>query len=119
MADGKRRRAANLAILAALVVCAIAIAYLSLRPPAETPGIAGSDKLGHLIAYASLGAFALLVAGPARWLPVFLAATLYGAGLEVMQGAMAHGREASLLDGIANAVGAGLGIAAVAFWQRR
>lgn len=100
-----RRWAARLAGLA----CAIAIVFLSLLPPDAATAAAGHDKLKHALAYASLALFGSLAFDRPAILRVVLAATGFGLLLELAQGLMPFGREASWADGLANAAGAGLG----------
>ena len=100
------RRSRGLA-RAGLPLLLVVVSWGSLRPAPEMMGVAGADKLLHLLAYG-------LIAGVARWAglrgvwAVALAA-LWGAGLELGQGWMPTGRDASLADAAANLVGALLG----------
>lgn len=87
----------------------IAIAVLSLLPPGDLPPVEGSDKLKHFIAYGSLGAAMAIAAGPGRALRAFLITIGYGALMEVAQALAPTGREFSLLDEVANMLGAGAG----------
>lgn len=72
-----------------------------------------ADKIGHFLAYASLGAVAALgrldLAGRAAFTVAALA--FYGLALEGAQGLMGH-RDADLLDALANTAGAAAGMAA-------
>jgi VanZ family protein len=87
----------------------IAIAFLSVMPPGDLPPVEGSDKLKHFIAYGSLGGAVAIAAGPGRALRAFLIAIGYGALMEVAQALAPTGREFSILDEVANILGAGLG----------
>ena len=87
----------------------IAIAILSLLPSGDLPPVDGSDKLKHFIAYGSLGGAMAIAAGPGRALRTFLITVGYGALMEVAQALAPTGREFSLLDEVANMLGAGLG----------
>ena len=78
-----------------------------------------SDKVGHFIAYGTLGASAYLTQIAffgRRWL-IALGLCVYGAMLEGVQGQLAA-RSAELADGLANAGGAVIGFAAMAFVVR-
>ena len=87
----------------------IAIAVLSLLPSGDLPPVDGSDKLKHFIAYGSLGGAMAIAAGPGRALRAFLITIGYGALMEVAQALAPTGREFSILDEVANMLGAGLG----------
>ena len=84
----------------------LAIAVLSVMPPGDLPPVEGSDKLKHFIAYGSLGGAIAIAAGPGR---AFLITIGYGALMEVAQALAPTGREYSILDEVANMLGAGLG----------
>lgn len=87
----------------------VLIAVLSLLPAADLPGIEGSDKVKHFIAYAGLAGPLAIWAGPGRALRVFLVAALFGLAMECAQYLAPTGRDFSLLDEGANICGAGLG----------
>lgn len=108
------RRIAGLAAIALMLV----IAVLSLLPVADLPPVGGSDKLKHFIAYAALGGAITVWAGPGRALRAFLIAVSYGALIEIAQVLAPTGREFSLLDEGANALGAGLASLLVLFVRR-
>jgi VanZ family protein len=107
------RRAA--VIIAALL--AAAIAYFSLVPPGEAPAPQISDKFRHFAAYAGLALPVSIWLGPGRLAAGILTAS-YGAGLEIAQGLAGTGREASLADAAANALGAGAGFLLIWFIAR-
>ncbi|MCA8901027.1 MAG: VanZ family protein [Hyphomonas sp.] len=94
-------------VLALLVMGAIAV--LSLLPPGDLPPVEGSDKVKHFIAYAVLAAPMTIWAGPGRTLRAVILTLGFGALMEVAQALSPTGREASLLDELANALGAALG----------
>lgn len=96
------------AAIGSLCVAAV-IAYLSLMPVTESPTPHMWDKLGHFAAYAGLAAPLTLAMHPRRWLAAAAVATVYGIGLEVAQALGDAGREASVLDAVANLLGALLG----------
>ena len=99
----------KLALWAAIIVF-FAIAFLSLTPSYELPGPRLSDKIHHLIAYGVLAATAIVGRHRRSVLTVLAAVIAYGFLLEALQGLMGLGRSASWLDGIANMVGALLGV---------
>lgn len=101
-----RRIRAGAALIAALI-----IAFASLKPPSGGAGLPHLDKLQHLLAYGVLSALTALSLPRVPAGPV-LALILYGAFLEVLQGMMPLGREASFADALANTVGvlAGAGL---------
>jgi VanZ family protein len=99
------------------------IAVVLLLPPGLVPGLgaaseSGLDKLGHAVLFLVLG---LLALGPVRarfrrpLLVALVAGLLYGAALEVVQGAFGW-REAELADVVADGVGTAAGV--VAAWWR-
>ncbi|PKP82232.1 MAG: hypothetical protein CVT79_08060 [Alphaproteobacteria bacterium HGW-Alphaproteobacteria-18] len=104
----------RLAAAAALCV-AVIIAYLSLMPVTASSTPQMWDKFGHFAAYAGLAAPLTLAMHPRRWLAAAAVATIYGIGLEVAQALGDAGREASVLDAIANLLGALLGAALIRF----
>lgn len=101
-----RRIRAGAALIAALM-----IAFASLKPPSGGAGLPHLDKFQHLLAYGVLSALTALSLPRVPAGPV-LALILYGAFLEVLQGMMPLGREASFTDALANTVGvlAGAGL---------
>ena len=110
----RMRRIAGILAIALM----IAIAVLSLLPPADLPPVEGSDKLKHFLAYGSLGGAMAIAAGPGKALRAFLITIGYGALMEVAQALAPTGREFSILDEVANALGAGLGTAAALVLRR-
>lgn len=103
--------------LAVTVVLAALIGYLTLAP-IQNPGVPGTDKSHHFIAFAAL-ACPLSLARPriAPW--AILAAAAYGGAIELIQPLV--GRDKELLDFISDAVGAVLGgaIGVGLAWLRR
>lgn len=104
----------RLAAFAALMV-AIVIAYLSLMPVDEGPAPVFTDKVNHFLAYAALAAPLTLALHPKRWLSAVIVATVYGIGLEFAQAMGDAGREGSVLDAVANLLGALAGAALIRF----
>ena len=100
----------SLLILAACAV-AFVIAYLSLIPSQYVPGLQMSDKIKHFLAYGTLAMLVSLALGRDRTIVAFMLCVFYGVGLEIAQHTATTGRDASLLDAVANTLGAGLGVA--------
>lgn len=103
------RRAA--AVLAALI--AVIVGYFSLVPPGEAPAPQISDKIRHFVAYATLAVPVAVWFGPRRLMAAMAVTALYGAGLEATQALAGIGREGSLADAAANALGAVIGVLSV------
>ncbi len=103
------RRAA--AVSAALI--AVIVGYFSLVPPGEAPAPQISDKIRHFVAYAALAVPVAVWFGPGRLFAAMAATVLYGAGLEGAQALAGTGREGSLADAAANALGAVTGVLSV------
>lgn len=104
------------ASLAATLAVAALIGFATLTP-IQNPGVPGTDKSHHLIAFAAL-ALPLSFSRPplAPW--IVLAATLYGGVIELIQPFV--GRSAEVLDLMADATGAVIGGAVgVGFWWLR
>ncbi|HEX5756555.1 MAG TPA: VanZ family protein [Arenimonas sp.] len=83
---------------------------LSLLDPAGLPPPPGSDKLGHLLAYALLAAWAALIfrrGRPLAW--ALLGLLALGCGLELAQGWLTSTRAMEWLDAVANTLGVLLG----------
>lgn len=90
-----------------LVACAV-IAYASLIPnPPQPVEIAYFDKIEHFGAYCILGAWfgAIL---PGCYLRIFIALTICGAAIEVLQ-SMTGYRSGDVLDMVADMAGIGAG----------
>lgn len=104
------------ALVIALLIAA-GIAYLSMMSGPEVPAPDVSDKVRHFGAYAMLAIPAAMWFGPGRVVTVIVL-TVYGAGLEVAQALFTETREASVLDGLANALGAAAGWLLVWFIAR-
>lgn len=110
----------NVPIVVALAITAIVavlIGYLTLAP-IQNPGVPGTDKSHHLMAFAAL-AIPLSLARPRHAPWVILAAAAYGGAIELIQPLV--GREKEFLDFISDAAGAVLGgaIGTGLAWLRR
>ena len=87
----------------------VGVAVLSLLPLA-VPGYHGSDKVLHALGYAGMAAGAVTFCrDPVRLALLALFATAVGGAVEIAQGYV--GRDASVLDAVANGVGAAIGYA--------
>ncbi len=106
-----------LGMIASIMLAAI-IALASILPSAATTPMAGNDKLYHVLAYMALAGALLVWLGPQALLRAFILAFAYGALMELAQWLAPTGREASGLDMVANALGAGFGIMAGRFSLR-
>lgn len=96
-------------VLTALIAVLIAVTTLAPEMPGPR-GVAGIDKLWHLLAFAAL-AVPLAWRFPHHWRRVALAALAYGGAIELVQPVI--GREAEwgdfLADGLGAVAGARLG----------
>ena len=110
-----RRYARRLAMAATLGVV-LMIAWGSLSPAEELPSNLPWDKLNHLVAYAALALVAGL-AGLRPWRAAVLA-IIYGVVIEFAQMAVPGRLGADPADMLANALGAALGLAALAMARR-
>ncbi len=99
-------RGVQLTFIAAVLV----ITYNSLIPthPSDAPKY--FDKVMHLGAYFVLTGLFAFAFPRTKLLTIFLVVSIYGAGIEVLQGTLAEGRTASLADLLANLIGAALAI---------
>ena len=98
-------------VLAGWCLSVAGASYLSLLPGVELPGnFWNADKLYHMLAYAWLGGLPVwCIANPARGRAVAYAMIPLGALLEWGQ-SFVPGRDASMGDAVANAVGVFVGI---------
>ena len=93
-----------------VLACAV-VAWTSLIPPDQLPKTGISDKIEHAAAYAGL-AMAGLWAFPRRYGRLAVGLMALGIAIEVLQGLMGLGRQADVLDALAD--GAGLGLVLIA-----
>lgn len=100
------------------VALVIIVGALSLTPAVDVqPPMLGWDKANHALAYAAI-TFWWCGLLPSRRLRVMVLAIGYGLLLEALQGLMPP-RHPDLLDGLANAVGASLGLVVASVLLRR
>jgi VanZ family protein len=103
---------------AALPVSVFFVSWASLQPSLAPPSEGGADKGLHVLCFAVFGAMAAL-AFNRRLLPVAAAGLLaVGAGIEIAQH-FVPGREGSVGDWLADAIGLVIGIAALELVRRR
>jgi hypothetical protein len=92
----------------------LAVVLSLIPPPPLHVDFDNSDKLGHLLAYATLSAWAVMVFATRRaWWLAALALVALGIGMELAQGALTDTRMRDPLDALANSLGVllGLGVA--------
>ena len=96
----------------ALGAALVAVAWTSLLPPEDLPqDVAVSDKVAHALAYALLGALAVL--SGLRWLPAVVSVVAFGLLVEIAQGVSGY-RSFEWADLLADALGASVGAGVVA-----
>lgn len=86
------------------------VSFAALRPPSEGPGIVGLDKLLHAGAFAVLMLLAVLASRGRHIWACVAGCLVLGAMIELAQALMPFGREPSLADMAANAIGIALGL---------
>lgn len=102
----------------AAILFGAAILYLSLQPAGNTVGPLHADKVQHFLAYGTL-TFLIAFGWSKLRLPiVVIMAILFGIGIEIAQGLGGQGRMPSVLDAIANGVGASISAIIVGFIRK-
>ncbi len=91
-------------------VYSLFIVWASLRPAGTGGAIPHLDKLLHLLVYAFLAFGMALAWSKLSKMKVFWACVAFGGIMELAQGLIGVGRMASLWDGLANSLGAALGV---------
>ena len=95
----------------------LAIVLSLIKPPDLGLDVRDSDKLGHLLAYGTLSAWAVMLFAQRRaWLLAALALVALGVGMEFAQGALTDTRLRDPRDAIANTLGVLLGLT-TAHWR--
>lgn len=93
--------------LAGWILCIV----LSLVPPPDLPGPAGSDKLGHFLAYFTLTAWAVGIFRTRRaHLLSALALVGLGIAMEIAQASLTSVRLGDVRDAVANTLGVAVGL---------
>jgi VanZ family protein len=96
-------------ILGGLIVCAAVT--ICLLPNTDLPtSFSLNDKLSHLISHALMASYFAGLVERRGWWKILLFQFLLGVSIEVSQSLMHVGREADVLDCVANLIGAGLGL---------
>ena len=105
------------------VLIAAGIAVLSLTEANHMPSVQVNDKLAHGLMYTLLSIAMIVPASRfsrARvrpYLYVWVAATLYGGLIEVLQGLCTLTRTCSITDIYANLIGVTIGVLLIAVWR--
>lgn len=99
-------RLRGLAIALFTIACAVVI-WTSLIPADELPQTGISDKIEHAVAYAGLALLGVW-AFPRRYGRLAVGLMALGIVIEVLQGLMAVGRQADVMDAVADGIGLGL-----------
>jgi VanZ family protein len=99
---------------------ATAFAYVMavLPHPPEVPG-APSDKVQHVIAFATLGFLAAWAFPNTSRLQLWVRLSLFGAFIELSQAIPALHRDADVVDWIADTIACGLALLIVGWWRAR
>lgn len=108
------RRATKSAAGWIALILTIIIIYLSVVNASGVPAASVSDKLKHFVAYAALAAPFCVYMGRRRILPALILVVALGISMEIAQALAGTGRSPSVLDAVANALGAGT--SGLIFW---
>lgn len=85
--------------------------------PPELPG-EPSDKIQHMVAFASLGLLSVWAYGRTRLVLLLVGLSLYGAFIELVQAIPALHRDSDVKDWMADTVACGFVLLVVALWRR-
>jgi VanZ family protein len=97
----------------------VVVSLLSLTPGDALPAIDVWDKLQHVLAYLTLAVTGGVAFPGRRLLPrLAIGLLILGCALEALQG-LVPGRDMSVDDAVANAIGVGLGLAIAHIVGRR
>lgn len=94
------------------------VVWASLRPAGTGGAIPHLDKVLHLVVYALLGVGLALAWPKLSKFRLFWGCVFFGVAMELAQGMMGSGRTASFWDGVANSLGAAIGLYAVFLLSR-
>jgi len=86
------------------------IVWATLRPSGTGEVIPHLDKVLHMLVYALLAASIALGWPKLSKFRIFWGCVFFGAAMEIAQGLIGSGRTVSLWDGMANSLGAALGV---------
>lgn len=89
-----------------------------LPQPPQLPGNP-SDKLQHIVAFATLAALAAAAYPKASLMRLFVGLSAFGALIELFQGVPALNRDSDPVDWVADTVAAATVFAAVWWWRNR
>jgi VanZ family protein len=97
----------------------LAIVLSLVRPPPIGLDVPDSDKLGHLLAYGTLSAWAVMLFATRRaWWLAALALVALGVSMEFAQGALTDYRMRDPRDAVANTIGVVLGLLVAKAWMQ-
>jgi VanZ family protein len=85
-----------------------------LEPPRYVPNLHLWDKLEHAVAFGGMTFWFGSLVRPRQYPLIALLMLLFGGGIEVAQGAMGLGRDADIMDFVADSVG--LSVALIALY---
>ena len=100
-------------------IYSLLIIWASLRPAGTGGAIPHLDKLLHMLVYALLAGGIMLAWPKLTKLKVFWLCVVFGGIMEVAQGVINIGRTASFMDGLANSLGAALGVYIASFMMTK
>ena len=113
---GLKHKKAQIIAFSILLFLAVAIAFVTLLPTGQLRSMHGNDKFFHFFAFA-LMAPPLLFITRTKVLKVAAVAILYGGAIELIQPIL--GRNAEVMDLVADIVGVIFAVIVALFWQRR
>jgi VanZ family protein len=97
----------------------LAIVLSLIHPPPIDIDLPDGDKVGHLLAYGTLSAWAVMLFATRRaWWLAALALVALGIGMEFAQGAFTTYRMQDPRDAIANTIGVLLGLLVARTWMQ-
>ena len=88
-----------------------------LPHPPQLPG-APSDKVQHVLAFATLGVLSGLAYPASSPVKLVLRLSLFGAFIELVQAIPGLNRDSSIWDWVADTIACGVVLAGVAWWRR-
>ena len=104
--------------LAFWAAAAFAFVMAVLPHPPQIPG-APSDKVQHVIAFATLGLLAGLAYPASSTVQLVLRLSLFGAFIELVQAIPALNRDSSVWDWVADTIACALVLAGISWWRGR